>query len=116
MDSILLTIKKMLGLDAEYTPFDTDVMVDINTVLMTLNQLGVGPKQPYVITGPEETWGDFTSRKDLEAIKTFIYLRVKLLFDPPANSYTIEALERQAAEYEWRLNAQAERKEVDPSG
>lgn len=115
MDSILVTIKEMLGVGIDYTPFDTEIMVDINSVLMTLCQLGVGPERPFLITGPNETWEQFTSRKDLEAIKTFIYLKVKLLFDTPTNSFTIEAYERQASEYEWRLTQQAEVKE-DESG
>lgn len=115
MDSILVTIKEMLGVGADYTPFDTEIIVDINSVLMTLWELGVGPERPFFITGPGETWDQLTSRKDLEAIKTFIYLKVKLVFDTPKNSFTIEAYERQVSEYEWRITQKAEKKE-DESG
>lgn len=115
--SILLTIKKMLGIAEDYQAFDTDVIVAINSVFMNLYQIGVGP-QDYVfaITGNDETWSDFTDMVDFEAVKAYIYLKVKLLFDPPTNSFTIEAMERQIAEYEWRLTLQAERKgETDGS-
>lgn len=112
--SILQTIKKMLGITADYDAFDTDVIVAINAVFLNLYQIGVGP-QDYVfaITGPEEQWSDFTDNVDFEAVKAYIYLKVKLMFDPPTNSFTIEAIERQIAEYEWRLTLQAEGKEQD---
>lgn len=109
---ILATIKKMLGIAEDYTAFDTDVIVAINSVFLNLYQIGVGP-QDYVfaITGSEEEWDDFADMTNFEAVKSYIYLKVKLLFDPPTNSFTIEAMERQIAEYEWRLTLQAEGKE-----
>lgn len=107
--SILTTIKKMLGIDSSYEHFDTDIIININSVLMTLQQLGVGPEDGFSIEGSSEKWGDFIEhRKDLEATKTYIYLKVKLLFDPPTNSFSIDSYERQAKEFEWRLNVQAE--------
>lgn len=112
-ESILLTIKKMLGLDEAYEAFDTDVIIHINTVLMTLNQLGVGPKYGFSITGKSETWGQFTDKKNLEAIKSYIYLKVRILFDPPSNSFTISAFEEQAREFEWRIVTQVERRDLD---
>ena len=112
MDSILNTIKKLLGIDPEYDPFDTDVIVGINSALMTLTQVGVGPREGFLIRDSTETWKDFVGdRKDLESIKSFVHLKTKLVFDPPTNSFTIDALERQADEYLWRISINAERRE-----
>lgn len=109
MDSILLTIKKLLGLDECYTPFDEDIRVHINSALMTLNQLGVGPKKPFVVTGDSETWDQFLlSSEQFEAVKSFIYLSVKIVFDPPSTSYVLDAYKRQIDEYAWRLRVQKE--------
>lgn len=85
-DSILLTVKKMLGIAEEYHAFDIDLIVNINSVFLTLNQLGVGPKFPYQIEGSEETWGDFLKdqRKKLAGVETYVYLKTRLLFDPPS--------------------------------
>lgn len=108
-ESILITIKKMLGLDKDYDAFDTDVIININTVLMTLNQIGVGPKEGFSITGVDEKWKDYLEDKEnLEAVKTFIYIKVKLVFDPPSTGFVLEALKNMASELEWRLNVQAE--------
>lgn len=115
-ESILITIKKMLGLDANYDAFDLDIMVHINSVFLSLNQLGVGPKNVYAIDGVEETWIDFLGDQILEfqAVKTYIYLKVRLLFDPPGSGVLHEAMERLIKETEWRLNVQYEdRKEGD---
>lgn len=108
-DSILSTIKKMLGLDDNYTPFDRDVMVFINAAMMTLQQIGVGPVRGFVVTDFEQTWGDFLPQdKMLEAVKTYVYLCVKMMFDPPSNSYVMDAMKQQKEELEWRLREQAE--------
>ena len=110
MDSILVTIKKMLGLDDTYEHFDTDIIVNINTIFMVLNQLGVGPTKGFSIRDKNAMWSDYLPVDDLnmEAVMTYIYLRVRLLFDPPANSFLIEAIKSQISEIEWRLNVQAE--------
>lgn len=108
MESILITIKKMLGVDDEYEHFDQDIIVNINTVFMILNQLGVGPKQGFVIRNKDTTWNDYVDDINIEAVRTYIYLRVRLLFDPPANSFLVEAIKSQISEIEWRLNVQAE--------
>lgn len=106
--SILLSIKKLLGLDRNYNAFDTDVIISINSVLNVLYQIGVG-KKPYHITGEIETWSDcLGNRDDMEMIKSFVCLRVRLLFDPPTTGVLHEAMERQASELEWRLNFEAE--------
>lgn len=110
MDSILLTIKKMLGLTEEYEHFDIDIITDINMAFNILNQLGVGPKEGFVITGKNEVWTDFTKNNiKIEMVKTYIYLKVKQIFDPGTSSALNSAIEAQISELEWRLNAQ-----VDP--
>lgn len=108
-DSILVSIKKMLGLDESYTPFDTDVIIFINSALMSLTQLCVGPKEGFTISDYNETWSDFvTNEVTLGAVKTYVYLKVKMAFDPPSNSYVMDAMKQQAEEIGWRLNVQAE--------
>lgn len=114
MESILTSIKKMLGIGEEYAHFDADIIFHINSALMTLNQLGVGPADGYFVTTDEQLWADYLGEsKKLEAVKSYIYLRVKLLFDPPANSTLVEAMKQQIAEFEWRLNVQAESTETE---
>jgi hypothetical protein len=107
--SILTSIKKLLGVDEDYTQFDTDIIIHINTVFMTLKQLGVGPTQGFKIADNTAEWEDFiTDRIDLEGLKTYIYLKVRLVFDPPQSSYLIENIKEQIKELEWRLNFQVE--------
>ena len=108
-DSILVTIKKMLGLDDEYTPFDMDVIVHINAAFMTLCQMGIGPKEGYEVSDYDQTWSDFlTNEVMLGAVKTWVYLQVKMVFDPPSNSFVMDAMKTQAEQILWRLNVQAE--------
>ena len=109
MDSVLLTIKKLLGIDSDYTHFDKDIIIHINSVLMTLNQIGIGPEEPVTISSEMDTWSNILGdTKNLEAIKTYVYIKVRILFDPPSSSFVLEALKRQADEIEWRLNMQTE--------
>lgn len=109
MESILVSIKKMLGVFQDGDVYDVDLIFHINTMLMTLFQLGAFSR-PFSITGPEETWDELLEGDPykLEAVKSFVYLKVKLIFDPPSNSFVIEAYERQIAELEWRITQQAE--------
>lgn len=103
------TIKHMLGIPQEVTSYDADILVNINSALMILNQLGVGPVECYVVKGILETWDVFLdSAVNFESVKMFVYLNVKLAFDPPDTSYKIEAFERQIKELAWRINSQAE--------
>ena len=103
-DSILATIKKMLGLESDYTAFDIDIMVFINSALMVLNQLGVG--NSLHILGATETWQDFLGDStDLESVKELVYLRVRRVFDPPASSSVLSSIDSQIDELQWRLNA-----------
>ena len=107
MESILTSIKKLLGIDEEYTHFDADIIMHINSVLMILTQLGVGPAEGFVIEDDTSTWVDFipeANAAQLHAIKSYIFMKVKLIFDPPLSSSVIESMNRQIAEFEWRLN------------
>ena len=110
MESILTSIKKMLGIAEQYEHFDTDIIIHINTVFMTLSQLGVGPSTGFSIKDKSAIWFDFIPEDDLrfEAAKTYIYLKVKLIFDPPSSSAVIESYNRTISEFEWRLNNAAE--------
>lgn len=109
MDSILDTIKKMLGVDPLTTSFDTDIVVGINSAMMSLNQLAIGPAAGFSIQDATAVWTDFLEEKtDLEGVKAYIYLKVRLFFDPPATSFVIEAIKDQIKELEFRLNVQAE--------
>lgn len=109
MESILTSVKKMLGIAEDYDHFDPDIIMHINSVFMTLTQLGVGPSEGFIIEDDSTTWIDFIPDiTKLQAVKSFIYLKVRLLFDPPTSSAVIEAMNRQASEFEWRLNVSAE--------
>lgn len=108
-ESILITIKKKLGLSKDYTAFDTDVITNINTSLMRLGQLGVGPSTGFRITGQYETWRDFVGdRIDLEGVKDFIYMKARIVFDPPNSSAALQALKEEVKELEFCLNVQVD--------
>ena len=108
-ESILLSVKKMLGLDQEYDVFDPELIIHINTVFGTLHQLGVGPEDQFRITGDSETWSEFdTEGEQIDEVKTYIYLRVRLLFDPPSSSFVLSSFKEQIQELEWRLNVKAD--------
>lgn len=110
--SILVTLKKLLGLPEDYDVFDMDVMIHANSAFATLSQLGVGPEEPFAIESNSEVWSDFIlNDNNLNPVKTYIYLRTRLLFDPPATSFAIEAIKKQIEELEWRLNARADVRE-----
>lgn len=104
MDSILLSIKKLLGIEEQYKHFDTDIIMHINTVLGILTQLGVGPSTGYSISDETNTWDEFIEGSNLEMIKTYVYLKVKLMFDPPLSSVTTDAIKTNISELEWRIN------------
>ena len=105
MDSILTSVKKLLGVGEEYTHFDDDIIMHINSVIFILTQIGIGPDEGFAITSKDQTWNDFLQgRINIESVKSYVYLKVRLLFDPPTNSFLVEAIERQISEYEWRLN------------
>jgi len=110
MESILTSIKKLLGIEEDYEHFDADIIMHINSVLTILHQLGVGTKEDFAITDKTSTWNDFLEGNlgNLNAVKTYTYLKVRLLFDPPTASSVTDSLNRLANELEWRLNVTAE--------
>lgn len=111
MESILVSIKKLLGITAECKDFDADIIMHINTAFMILNQLGVGPSDGFRIEDDLKTWNEYIEdSKKLDSVKSYIHLKVKLLFDPPLNSAVIKAIEDSIDELEWRLNVEAESK------
>lgn len=108
-DSILETLKQTLGISKDDDSFDTDLVAHINAALMVLADLGVGPSNGLIITGPQETWAMLAgNREDLEMVKSYLTLKVKLLFDPPSSSFVLESYKNLIAEWEWRLNVRAE--------
>ena len=103
--SILTETKKALGVAENYTAFDVDILMHINSAFSTLNQLGIGPANGFAIEDASTTWDAFLGENlKLNSVKTYVYLKVRLVFDPPTTSYHIEALNKQAQELEWRLN------------
>ena len=98
MESILLSIKKLLGILPDYTNFDDDIIIHINTAFAILNQLG-----GFMIVDENSSWGEYTNENNLNMVKTYIYLKVRLLFDPPTSSALIESINRTLSEIEWRI-------------
>ena len=104
LDSILTSIKKLLGIEEDYEHFDVDVILHINTVFSTLNQLGIGPLEGFSIEDKTATWDMFLEdNKTLNMVKSYMYQRVRLMFDPPQNSFLVQSLEKQILEFEWRI-------------
>jgi hypothetical protein len=117
--SILKSTKKILGIAEDYTVFDLDIITHINSAFSTLTQLGVGPVEGFIIEDDAALWTDFID-VDVDfqwnSVKSYVFLRVRMLFDPPQTSYLISASERQIQELEWRLNIHREETDwVDPS-
>lgn len=101
--SILDSIKKLLGIQIDENAFDNDIIIHINSVLAALTQMGIGPEEGYAISGSNEKWSDFVGNdKRLSSIKTYIYLKVRIIFDPPASSAIMDAYKQQIQEFEWR--------------
>lgn len=111
-DSILDSVKKVLGIDASYTAFDLDVTMHINSAFATLHQMGVGPAEPFFLdeANPKaSTWSEvIENRSELNSVRTYVYLSVRLIFDPPGTSFVLTALEKQKEELGWRLGVAAE--------
>ena len=109
MDSILTSIKKLLGITEDCEDFDADIIMHINSVFSILTQLGVGPADGFTITGKDETWSSYIQdEKKLEMVKSYVYQKVRLLFDPPTASALMEAANNSVAELEWRMNVAVE--------
>lgn len=113
MESILNSIKKLLGIPSDYEQFDTDIIMHINATFPTLRQLGVGPSTGFRIEDETSTWADYLGDTfAYEDVKTYIYLQVKLIFDPPPSSAVIQAYNERVKELTWRLNVTAESEEL----
>ena len=110
MESILTSIKKLLGITAECVDFDVDIVMHINSTFAILNQLGVGT-EGFTIRDEYETWDQFVSESEYEPVKTYVYMKVKLMFDPPLSSAVMECMKQSISEFEWRLNFAAELKQ-----
>lgn len=112
MESILTSIKKFIGITEDYKHFDTDLIIHINSVFMILNQMGIGPDNGFSISDETTTWNDYLPKgnKNFEAVKTYMYLKTRIVFDPPQSSSTMEAMKQTISELEWRLNVEAEQK------
>ena len=110
MESILISVKKLLGITEECTDFDIDIIMHINTVLSILCQIGVGPADGFSIEDSSATWSEFIEdNSKLEMVKSYVYLKVRMLFDPPTMGAVMEAMKRNIDELEWRMNVS-----VDP--
>ena len=105
MDSILTSIKKLLGITKEETSFDQDLIMHINSVFSILTQLGVGPSEGFFIEDDSAIWGDvLEDSTNLELVKTYVYMKVRLMFDPPTGSAVMESMNKMISELEWRIN------------
>ena len=113
MESILTSIKKLLGISEEYDHFDNDIIMHINSVFMVLNQLGVGPEEGFFIEDDSTTWMEYIPEPTkLQAVKTYMYMKVRLLFDPPSSSVVMDSIKQTIAELEWRLNVSVDPKQT----
>ena len=106
--SILDSIKKNLGIVPEYTAFDDQIILDINAAVSTLHQLGCGPDEGFEITGIDEFWSDIIEEPRFNFVKSYVCMKVRVMFDPPTSSYALDALNKQIAEYEWRIKSEIE--------
>lgn len=104
MQSILVSIKKLLGIAVDYTHFDEDIILQINSAFSTLNQLGVGPEEGFSIEDSSAVWSDFINDDRLNFVKTFVQLKVKLAFDPPTSGVLLDSYNNQLDELTWRLS------------
>ena len=108
-DRILESVKKVLGIAPEYLAFDQDVVMHINSAFSVLHQLGVGPDEPFMIEDETATWTEFLgTERGVNSVKSYVYLRVRLLFDPPATSFALGAMEKQIEELGWRISTYME--------
>lgn len=108
MESILTSIKKLLGIEEEYEHFDADIIIHINSTFSILNQIGVGPENGFTITDKSATWDQYSlDVLSVELTKQFVYLKVKLIFDPPLSSAVMESIKQSISELEWRLSIAA---------
>ena len=110
-NSILFSVKKALGIDQQYTDFDFDIIMSINSAIHTLYQVGYDAAKNFIVEGSSETWEDLAGEEAggvLSLIKTYIYAKVRMLFDPPTSSFVLESMKEMAKEAEWRIVSQVE--------
>lgn len=110
MDSILTSVKKLLGIAESYTAFDADIIMHINAVFLVLNQLGIGPEKGFSISDDTATWSEYCGEEPMEAVKSYMGMKVRMMFDPPQSSTAMEALKNTIAELEFRLFVEADGK------
>jgi len=114
MESILNSVKSFIGISEEETHFDTDVMITINSMFARLRQMGLGPEESFTIVDDKSVWNEFTEDDpDLSEVKTYVQIKTKLIFDPPANSNILNALKEEVKEIEWRLTVVASNKRME---
>lgn len=113
-DSILTSIKYLLGIAKDYTNFDATITMHINSVFTILSQLGIGPETPFFITDASQTWTEFIDSKNVELVRSYMSLQVKMLFDPPSSSSVIQAYDRMISQFEWRLAVLADAMKQKP--
>lgn len=105
--TILQTIKKQIGIVPEYDAFDDQILMDINAAFATLHQLGVGPEEGFLVD-KDTDWDEYISTERLNFIKSYVSMKVRVMFDPPTSSFALDALNKQIAEYEWRITSEVE--------
>lgn len=114
MESILESMKRMIGISDDDDSFDTDLIIDINSIFTILNQLGAGPPNGFEIIDSREVWTDFMPDiSKINLIKSYVYLKLKLMFDPPASSSVMDAMNRQISEFEWRISISCEEGQIN---
>lgn len=106
-NSILTSTKKILGIAEDYTAFDLDILVHINSTFSILNQMGIG-EEGFYITDSLPVWEDFAPADEYNMVRSYVFLKVRMLFDPPGTSFLLTAMEKQIQEYEWRLSTKRE--------
>ena len=106
--SILNDVKESIGIVPEYDVFDNQLIICINSVFSTLHQLGVGPVEGFSIDGPDTKWDEYVDSSRFNFIRSYMIMKVHVMFDPPTSSIAMEALNKQIAEYEWRINSEVE--------
>lgn len=105
--SILADVKKQIGIVPEYDAFDDQILMCINSAFATLHQLGMGPDEGFIADASTE-WNEYFSTARLTFVKSYISMKVRVMFDPPSSSFALDALNKQIAEYEWRINSEIE--------
>lgn len=114
-NSILESTKKQLGILSDYDAFDAEIIIAINSAFFTLHQLGAGPDDPFTISDTTSTWDEFVTEGSLDLVKSYVFLRAKLLFDPPTNSFLVDSINKQLEMFEYRIRVQSEKDLLYPA-